>query len=608
MKNNRNFIKSIIRVTFFTILVILFSISGTRAQTCNKTSLEKPLKEKMADYALNGPLDKIRTMIEENNFPVDQRLLNEETMLTLAAWGGKYDIAEYLINKKANVNCRNDWQNTPLHNAAQKGYDDIIRLLLSSGANINARGTDGNTAINFAARYGHPKTLILLQKEGSNVNSKNDYNQTPLLQVSWDGNADIIRFLVENGADLNEVTSDRSTALHNMASQGNLEAIRIMLEHGADVNKVNSDGRLPLHNALISKKPEAVQLLLSKTQNINLQENCLGNTPLHIAAINGDLKSTELLIKSGAKTDILNKMKKTPVDYAVKYGYLDIVNFYVSNSGAPKVMINTARENQTSGLVNLNNGSAKVIYCGHSGWAVQTGKHLLIFDYMKMNVPDQPGLANGTINPNEIKDKDVIVFVSHDHEDHYDTSIYEWAKTIKKITYIYGFKPNETWDHREKGYFGPKYVYINDDQTRQIDNVSITTLKSNDSGQGFLVTADGVTIYHPGDLAWFSAEDETVFKKEVDFIASLAKPVDVAFLPVTGCPSRWKKEFIVQGFFYTIDKLNPVKVFPMHALHREYTMKEFAELAEKRMIKNQVVCVENTGDNFQYQNNMISSK
>ena len=271
-------------------------------------------------------------------------------------------------------------------------------------------------------------------------------------------------------------------------------------------------------------------------------------------------------------------------------------------------MLNVVSENQSSGLVKVNNGEAKVIYTGHSGWAVQTEKHVLIFDYWNQNKPGQPGLANGSVCPQEIKDKDVIVFVSHDHSDHYDTCIYEWANVVKKITYVYGFKPEEAWVNQEKGYHGPKYVYINDNQAMQVDNTTVATIKSNDSGQGFLVTADGVTIYHPGDHAWFSAEDEAAFKKEVDFIASQAKSVDIAFLPVTGCPSRWKKEFIVNGFFYSIDKLNPVEVFPMHALQREYTLKEFAELAGERMIKNQIVCVGNSGDHFLYPKTMVASK
>ncbi|MGD2033553.1 MAG: ankyrin repeat domain-containing protein, partial [Bacteroidales bacterium] len=581
------------------------------SQDCNKAMAktnDKPLAEKLADFAWNGNMDAIRKLVDENNDLVNVRLQNEETMLTIAAWNGNYDLAEYLVSKKANVNARNDWQNTPLHNAAQKGYNDIIALLLDNGANVNARGTNGNTSLFFAVVNKHPESVKILQKAGGNIHAKNDYGQTPLARASWNGNTEIIAFLTEHGADVNWANSEGSTIMHNLAGGGYAEAIKLIQEYGANANSIDSEGRLPLHNAAINRHPDVVRLLLGSTKNINLQENSLGNTPLHIAAINGDLKSVEQLIDAGAKPDLRNHVQKTPLEYAIQYGYTDVADYYVSNSLASEESLQAAKEYRSSAIVTLNNGEAKVIYCGHSGWAVQTEKHLLIFDYWNRNKGEKPGLANGSICPEEIQDLDVMVFVSHDHSDHYDTCIYEWADKVKKISYVYGFKPEEAWIHQDKGYHGPEYIYIQDNQTKEINNIAITTLKSNDSGQGFLVSADGITIYHPGDHAWFSSEDETVFKKEVDFIAGKGIHVDIAFLPVTGCPSRWKKEFIVKGFFYSIDKLDPVQVFPMHAFQREYTLKEFAEMAAIKKLDNQIVCSENRGDSFSYARTVVAEK
>ena len=232
----------------------------------------------------------------------------------------------------------------------------------------------------------------------------------------------------------------------------------------------------------------------------------------------------------------------------------------------------------------------------------------MVFDYWDVGTNKDKCLANGSFCGKEMKDKNVYVFVSHDHMDHFDTTIYSWADQVSNITYIYGFKPEESWLYKDKSYMGPAYQYIDNNQTRTVNNVSITTHKSNDTGQGFLVEVDGITVYHPGDHALFTAEDEDVFKKEVDFIAGKTDHVDVAFLPVTGCPVRWKKEFIVEGFFYTIDKLMPQQVFPMHAYQREYSLKEFSELAEERKSQTDIVCTENKGDNFVYAKEFTASK
>ena len=91
-------------------------------------------------------------------------------------------------------------------------------------------------------------------------------------------------------------------------------------------------------------------------------------------------------------------------------------------------------------------------------------------------------------------------------------------------------------------------------------------------------------------------------------LAGNVNAVDIAFLPVTGCPGRWKKENIIKGFFYSIDNLNPEVVFPMLAFHHEYLLKEFAELATKRNVNSKIICVENKGDNYLIEDQSTASK
>jgi ankyrin repeat protein/L-ascorbate metabolism protein UlaG (beta-lactamase superfamily) len=604
--------KKVIKGNFKAIIlaaIAAFSLTTAGWSQCNKKVVDdKPIAETIAGLIWNSENEKIQQLVDENNDLVNIRLDNEETMLTIAAWKGNYELAKYLISKKANLNSRNYWENTPLHNASLQGFDNIITLLLDNGAVLNAKGTDGNTSLCFAAEKGHTSTVKLLLEKGATVDAVNDWDQTPLMTASWGGNAELMGALIDKGAKVNITTPGGNTILQNLTYNGSVESIELVLKSGADISKANSEGKTALHMAVMNKRPEIVGILAPKMKDINVQENILGNTPLHIAAINGDLQSTEILLKAGAKANILNNSNKTAVDYAIRYGYPEVVSLFMTNGLATKEAVNAAKTNKAAGVVMVNNGEAKVTYCGHSGWAVQTEKYLLVFDYWKSNGIKDIGLAGGSINPDEIRNKEVIVFVSHDHNDHYDTVIYDWKDKVKNITYVYGFKPEDSWIYKDKGYHGPEYVYINDNQTKQLGDVVITTVKSNDSGQGFLVSANGITIYHPGDLAWFSAEDEPVFKKEVDFLADKSSKVDIAFLPVTGCPSRWKKEFIVDGFFYSIDKLNPVQVFPMHASQREYTLKEFAELAKERMVKSQVVCSEFSGDSYQYTKTMVASK
>lgn len=609
MKQKSNLIRTKIVRTGTLVFVLLFACSTmSHAQNCQKSKEQASLSKKLTQLSWDANLEQIKIVIDENPELVNHRLKNDETFLTIAAWQGNKEIAEYVIGNGINVGLRNKWNNDALHNAAIKGYDDIATLIIQNGAQVNARGSGGSTPLHMAVSNDHASTAKLLIDEGALVNASNDYDQTPLVSASWKGNPEIVWLLVENGAEVNHAATFGNTILHNLAANGNVKSIHIVLDKGANANSIDEQGKLPLHNAVINRNADAIALLLKYTDNVNLQEDNLGNTPLHIAAINGDTKSSEILINAGADNEIKNNHGKTAVDYAAKYGYLDVVNYYVSKKLAPKQYLKLTKESQAIALQAMGTDEAKVVYCGHSGWMVETKNHVLIFDYWSETHTDNPSLVNGSINPAELKDKNVIVFTSHDHRDHYDPIIHSWADEIENIHYVYGFKTEDAWMYKKEKYQGPDYIHIPDNEQKEIDDVKVLTFKSTDSGQGFLVESDGITIYHPGDHAWFAEEDESPFKKEVDFVAGQTADIDIAFLPVTGCPSRWKKEFVQAGFLYTLDKLNPDQLYPMHALQREYTMKEFAELADENQTQSQVVCTENIGDNYVFNKSVVAAK
>ena len=75
---------------------------------------------------------------------------------------------------------------------------------------------------------------------------------------------------------------------------------------------------------------------------------------------------------------------------------------------------------------------AEIWYLYNSGFAVKTANHFLIFDYYLDSAKgNERCLENGVINTNEIKDLDVIVFVSHKHPDHFNPLIFDWQNDIK---------------------------------------------------------------------------------------------------------------------------------------------------------------------------------
>jgi L-ascorbate metabolism protein UlaG (beta-lactamase superfamily) len=245
----------------------------------------------------------------------------------------------------------------------------------------------------------------------------------------------------------------------------------------------------------------------------------------------------------------------------------------------------------------LDEGEAHIWYLGHCGWAIKTRTRLLIFDYWEQH--DTRGarsLANGRINPAELGDLDVYVFVSHDHGDHYDPTIHQWAGEIPNITYLFG------WDAG----VDPNIVYFAEDRaTRTFGDMEVSTVNHSFDDipeVAYLVTVDGLVIYHSGDHASTSAIPNPTFTGNIDYFAGKQERVDLAFISTFGR----RGGFIVNnGDLYTIEKLKPRAVFPMHHGGGEDLHRRFADEVAGEVGSAGVFAASELGDRFFYSSGRI---
>jgi len=170
----------------------------------------------------------------------------------------------------------------------------------------------------------------------------------------------------------------------------------------------------------------------------------------------------------------------------------------------------------------------RITYLYHSGFAVQTAGHFLVFDYWK-NTPKGKGLDFGVVDPAALSGQDVIVFVSHKHGDHYNHDVRNWGKLIPKLRLVLS----------DDIHAAPGALMIGPGQTSAHPDFKVTTLKSNDEGVAFVVEIDDLCIYHAGDLNWWHWEGEpddenaqmaSSYKEQIALLGS--KQIDLAFVPV----------------------------------------------------------------------------
>ncbi len=197
---------------------------------------------------------------------------------------------------------------------------------------------------------------------------------------------------------------------------------------------------------------------------------------------------------------------------------------------------------------------------GPFGLGGKTQKHLLVFDYWKRDAaPDEPALDNGSIRPQELADLDVTVFVSHDHDDHFMPAIFDLAEGTCQ----------ESPTSRISSPRVPEgYSLLPIRKRKEINGMEIIPIESNDSGQGYFVKVDGVTIFHPGDHANRQRDFSGPFKKEIDFLADQGLKADILFAPVSGC-GFGDIVAVKKGVYYAMDRLAARSVFPMHAVDGE---------------------------------------
>lgn len=84
--------------------------------------------------------------------------------LMLAVTKNNQQMAQTLLQYKADPNAKNTFGVTALMAAAQANLDMMVSLLVKAGANVNAKNAEGKTALALAKEHDAEKAIVLLQK------------------------------------------------------------------------------------------------------------------------------------------------------------------------------------------------------------------------------------------------------------------------------------------------------------------------------------------------------------------------------------------------------------------------------------------------------------
>ena len=318
--------------------------------------------EKAVELVLNDGLD------------INTPALCNRTPLLWASLSSSGEFIETLIDLGANVNAqRTDDKVTPL--ILSGGWNNFmaVYLLLDHGADANIGRDDGYTPLHRAVSEGFFDITKLLVQKGSNVNLQNKEGRTPLFLGVANKHEQLIKLLIENEADVSIVYKENSTerfylvrgkdrgraAWHYVLVKKHLLGLFLKQTQGGSldvadfgdilrsgwgkdppdgtIDKILEEGdfkEIPdvtlLHIASKeNNEPEIIDLLVKFGANVNAQD-AEGFTPLHLAAIHGNLKIVRKLVDLKADVNIITTDGKDAAELAHLNEELEIEEYLES--------------------------------------------------------------------------------------------------------------------------------------------------------------------------------------------------------------------------------------------------------------------------------------
>lgn len=256
-----------------------------------------------------------------------------------------------------NAQQENGYQATALMLAASHSDPALVEILLAAGARVNDRDVMGDPAVNWASYYGHDRTVGVLLDAGADTSlvGHGTASQIVMRRGHYAALAEILthydRLPDRSGAEMAlaaaaqagdvadierlahrlDVARARDWAgrpvLQAAARADKPAAIDALIAAGMPVDAADEIGFTALFEAARDRSTAAALALIAAGADVNhvSEASALSLTPLHLAAIGGDVAIVEALLAAGAEPDVQGVTGATPILWASYEGQRDAV-------------------------------------------------------------------------------------------------------------------------------------------------------------------------------------------------------------------------------------------------------------------------------------------
>ncbi|PRP87832.1 ankyrin repeat protein [Planoprotostelium fungivorum] len=329
-----------------------------------------------------GDSETVKKMLDAPNGPdiINQRDYKGRAAVHYAVYKSPSILKLLLSYEHCDANIADDVGATPLMLAAVRGdMDSIVALTEWSGIDVDKRCDQGYTALHYAVKFENHDALELLlgnDEEDPNIRAspgiKNNDGTTPLMLAVSLGQIEMVDHLLREMSPEDIFTLDeKNRSAYDIAVMKNFTEIALHIAHvigsdggensgietpntffdsGSDSdsdvesngaeqqrekkNGINSfaskEGNTLLHYACLKgDKERTFQRLINRGINVDVR-NMMSQTPLHLAAKEGQDKCVITLLNHKATVDAADNKKRTPLHYAARYGHKKVVRILLS--------------------------------------------------------------------------------------------------------------------------------------------------------------------------------------------------------------------------------------------------------------------------------------
>lgn len=281
--------------------------------------------------------------------------------LRAAAWANDVTEARRLITLGADVNAKDETQQSAYLIATSEGYLDLLRLTLAHGAQVDDKDSWNGTGLIRAAERGHALVVGELLRAGINRDHINRIGYQAIHEAVWLGDdtpeyATTVRVLAAGGVELDRrspsaeltplemarqightgaagiletITSaarpaDPDAALLQAAEVGDANAVAIALRAGANIEARDAHDRTALLLAATYDQIPVANVLVAMGASPNALDD-RHDTPWLVTGVTGSVAMLEALLPANPDLTIRNRFGGLSPIPASERGHIDYV-------------------------------------------------------------------------------------------------------------------------------------------------------------------------------------------------------------------------------------------------------------------------------------------